>query len=81
MGPEMAPPRGVPDIDRPRVRPRLWGAYQLLTILLVETLKGPSAMPNSTRITISAAKPEASTVRPLNADQSTIASSSVVLAP
>ncbi|MNG27779.1 hypothetical protein D3C84_1129460 [compost metagenome] len=53
----------------------------MFTILLVVTLSGPSPMPNRIRISTSEAKPTVNTVRPLNNDHRTMASSNVVLAP
>ncbi|MNI78601.1 hypothetical protein D3C73_1349890 [compost metagenome] len=80
-GPEIAPPNGVPDIEVPSARARCFGVYQLLTILLVVTLNGPSPMPKRMRMNTSEANPIVSTVRPLNSDHSTMASNSVVFAP
>ena len=74
IGPEIAPPSGVPQLANPTALAASRCGNQLLTILFIVVDSGPSPMPKITRMTNSEAKPAATAVRPQNSDHTAIAS-------
>ncbi|MNV49282.1 hypothetical protein D3C71_1412310 [compost metagenome] len=69
----MAPPRAVPELASAEARPCSLRGNQLLTVLLMVVLNGPSAMPNSTRRSNRLMKLKAKAVAPQNSDHSSMA--------
>src|SRR3954470_10711335 len=80
-GPASAPPSGVPELITPIALATSLRGNQLLTILLLDELNGPSPMPKSTRKTMSEPMPVASAVAPQNTDHTPIAVPNTRFAP
>src|SRR5271157_4288299 len=81
IGPETAPPIGLPALVMPTIVPASSRGNQLLMVLFVVLPIGPSPKPNSTRSTSREKKPVASAVAPQNSDHHAIATANTSRGP
>src|ERR1019366_6425123 len=81
IGPVNAAPSGIPAVDIPTALARSLAGNQLLIILLVPELIGPSPIPNSTLKINRDVNPVLKMVRPLKIDHHDIATPNIFLGP